>query len=144
MSTRISDIKWGSVVASVIVALVIAIVGLLVVQVVAVTARGFQLRGTPPQEEQIAILTGIPVRIAGLILTVVGAWAGGRRAGRSAEDGQQLNGLIVGILTAVLRMVWDLTSIGAFSVWTVLHLLLGVAGGWFGGWLASRSAETET
>jgi len=141
MSTKLSDIKWGSVVVSVIVALVIAIVGLLIVQVGAVTAKGFQLRGNPPQDVQIAILTGVPVRVAGLVLTALGGWFGGRRAGRSAEDGQQLNGLTVGILTAVLRMVWDLTSIGAFSVWTVLHLVLAVAGGWFGGWMADRNAE---
>jgi hypothetical protein len=140
--SEMTDIKWGRVIVGVVVALLISIVGLIVTQTVAITVRGFQLRGTPPQEEQVAILLGTPLRIVGILLTVVGGFVGGRMAGRRAEAGKQLNGLTVGILTAVLRLAWDIFSLG-FSVWTVIHVVLAVVGGWLGGWLASRSAEPE-
>jgi hypothetical protein len=140
MSFTLSDIKWGRVVVGILVALLISIVGLLVAQTVAITVRGFQLRGTPPREEQVAILLGTPLRIVGILLTALGGFVGGRMAGRRAEAGQQLNGLTVGVLTAVLRLAWDLYSLG-FSFWTVIHVVLAAVGGWLGGWLASRSAE---
>jgi hypothetical protein len=138
-----SDIKWGRVVLGVVWALVIAIVGLLVVQTIAITARGFQLRGTPPMEEQIAILLSTPVRLVGVILTALGALVGGRSAARRAEAGWQLNGLAVGIIAAVLRVGYSVMTMGGFTFWPVLHLIVAIVGGWFGGWLAARSAQSE-
>jgi hypothetical protein len=142
MSFKLSDIKWGRAVLGIVLALLIAVAGLLVYQTVAITVRGFQLRGTPPQEEQIAIITSTVSRLVGIVLTAVGALVGGRSSARRAEAGWQLNGLTVGIVTAVLRLVWEAVSLG-FSFWSALHVILALAGGWFGGWLASRSASAE-
>jgi len=143
MSFKMSDIRWGRVVLGIVLALVIAVVGLIIVQALAITVRGFQLRGAPSQEEQIAIMVSPTLQIVGVLLTAVGALVGGRAAARRAEAGWQLNGLAVGIVTAVLRLIWDVLSLGGFSFWSALHLILALVGGWFGGWLVSRRAQPE-
>lgn len=62
-----------------------------IVQFVAGTILGLQLRGTPPRDMRVATLTGWPVALTGMLLVFFGL-AGGRRGARfrSSETGHEM------------------------------------------------------
>ena len=75
-----------------------------------------------------------PSLILGLIWTLVGAVVGGRMAGRRSADATQLAGLLAGVLMAVGLLLLNRD----FSLWMALHIVVAIAGGWLGGFLAGR------
>lgn len=142
MSFKWSDIKWGRVILGAVLAFIIAAGGSLLVQVAYGVVRGFQLRGAPPQEVIMAFAISPTNLVIAVVLTGLGALIGGRVAARRVEAGWQFNGLVTGVLTAVLRAVWDAIQYG-FSFWTVLHIAVAILLGWLGGLWASRQGEPE-
>jgi hypothetical protein len=138
-----SDIKWGRVVLWIVLGALIALLISNLFVVVAMVVRGFQLRGAPPQEEQIAFILGLPNNIVGLLTTILGGFLGGRAVARKAEGSYTLNGLFVGIGVGILVAVFYVTQRGGFSFWVPLHVVLGIAGGWLGGLAGGKKAEAE-
>jgi hypothetical protein len=114
----------------------------MLVQVFYGLVRGFQLRGAPPREVLVAFAISLTNLVIGLVLTALGALIGGRVAARRVEAGWQFNGLVTGVLTAILRAAWDVMQYG-FTFWTVLHVVLAILLGWLGGLWASRRVEPE-
>lgn len=144
MSFNLSNIRWGRVILWIILGALIAFLIPNIVATVYLVVLGFQMRGTPPQEVQIAVLTGAFYNLVAILGTALGAFIGGRQAARGVEeDGYQLNGLVTGIGVAILATVTAVLRISAFTLWAPLHLILAVAGGWFGGWLVARRASSE-
>ena len=141
MSFDFSTIKWSWVVIGAIVAVVVAFVLALVVQFGYGLVVGFQLRGTPPQEMLIEAFISTPFLILGAIITAIGAVIGGRMAARRSEDNPQLAGLLAGVLAAVLVIALRAWQWG--GLWTLPNAVLAVTGGWVGGWLAGRRAQTS-
>jgi hypothetical protein len=142
MSFKWSDIRWGRVILGTVLAFIIAAGGSMLVQVFYGLVRGFQLRGAPPREVLVAFAISPTNLVIGLVLTALGALIGGRVAARRVEAGWQFNGLVTGVLTAVLRAAWDVMQYG-FTFWTVLHVVLAILLGWLGGLWASRRVEPE-
>jgi len=143
MSFNLSDVKWGRAVLWIVLGTIIAILIPTVFMFAYMIVLGFQLRGAPPQEVQVAFLLGIPHNVVGLLATVLGGYLGGRATARRAEGSHLLNGLIVGVGTAIARAGFSVFQYGSFTVWTPLHAVLAIAGGCLGGWLGGRQAESE-
>ena len=141
MSFDFSKIKWSWVVIGAIVAVVVAFVITLVIQFGYGVVIGFQLRGNPPQEMLIEAFISTPFLIVGAIITAIGALIGGRMAARRSEDNPQLAGLLAGVLAAVLVIALRAWQWG--GLWTLPNAILAVIGGWLGGWLVSRRAQTS-
>ena len=142
MSFKLSDIKWGWVALGVVLAVVIAFVVPILINVGYGVVLGFQLRGNPPQERIMAFARSMPVVIVGVLVMAVGALVGGRVAARRAEASQQLNGLVVGVGTAVVWLVLGLVT-GGPDLLTLLSCAAAIVGGWLGGLLAARRARSE-
>lgn len=138
-----SNIKWGRVALWIVLGVVIAFALSNLFVFAAMLVRGFQLRGTPPVEEQIAFVIGIPNNIVAVLITCFAAWLGGRATARKAEGGYTTNGLVVGAVVGIVMAVLSVLQRGAFTAWPVLHALLGAGGGWLGGWLGGKKAEAE-
>jgi putative membrane protein (TIGR04086 family) len=68
----------------------------------------------------------------------VGTLVGGLLAGRKAKVDALQNGLAVGLITALIGLVFSFLS--SLNLWTVVSFALSVAGGWVGGQLASKRA----
>ena len=143
MSSGFSALKWGWIIAGVLVGLLVAVVLNLLIQVLYGVVIGFQLRGTPPQETLIAAYTSLPMQLVALFLAFLGGLVGGRMAGRRSEGAELLAGLIVGIVLAILVPVWRSFSWGTFDVWVVLLGVLALVGGLMGGWLAQRRVAQQ-
>ena len=137
------NIKWGRAVVWMVLGAIIAIVLAMVWSVVGMLPRGFQLRGTPPREEQIAWAFGPVYNAVAAVITGLVALLSGRSTARKAEGGYTLNGLLVGIGVGILVAVYGVFSRGEFTFWPVLHAILGVAGGWLGGMLGGKRAEAD-
>ncbi|MBL7199945.1 MAG: hypothetical protein ISS56_07345 [Anaerolineae bacterium] len=143
MSLKWSEIRWGRVVLGIILALVIFVVVPILINVGYGVVRGFQMRGSPPNEMIVAFARSTPVVTVGVLVTLAGAFFGGRVPARQAEDAKPLNGLVVGVGTAVVILILVLVQ-GGLDMWAVGHLLAAILGGWLvGGLLASRSASAE-
>jgi len=143
MSSGFSALKWGSIIAGVLVGLLVAILLNILVQVGSVVVLGFQMRGTPPPDAQAALLTGLPLQLVAVLLALLGGIVGGRFAGRRSEEAPILAGLVVGIVLAILVAGWRAFSFGGFDLWVVLLAIAALVGGWLGGWLAQRRAAKE-
>jgi hypothetical protein len=143
MSFNLSDVKWGRVALWTVLGLVIAILVPTIFMVAYMVVLGFQMRGAPPREVQVAFLLGIPHNVVGLLATALGGFLGGRATARAAEASHQLNGLVVGIGLAIVRAAFSVFQFGTFTVWLPPHAILAIAGGCLGGWLAGRRAEKE-
>ena len=144
MSFDLSKIKWGRVVLWIVLGFLISFLIPNVIGSGYLVVLGFQMRGTPPQEVQIAVLTSPFYNLMAILGTLVGGFIGGRQAARKAEEGGCLiNGLAVGIGVAVLATVYAVIRVSSFTFWVPLHFILGIVGGWLGGWLAARRAQDE-
>ncbi|MBN1584724.1 MAG: hypothetical protein JXA89_28720 [Anaerolineae bacterium] len=143
MSFNLSDIKWGRAVLWTVLGFLIAFLIPTVIITGYLFVLGFQMRGAPPQEVQIAVLTGIFYNLLAIAGTMLGAFVGGRKTAQGAEDGYQLNGLVTGIGVAIATAVYAVVRISSFTVWVPVHFVLAIAGGWLGGWLVARRASEE-
>jgi hypothetical protein len=138
-----SEIKWGRAVFWIVLGVLFALVVSNLFVVLAMVVRGFQLRAAPPREEQVAFIVGLPNNIVALLITALGGFLGGRATARRAEGSYSLNGLVVGIGVGILMALYLVFQRGAFTAWVPLQAILGIAGGWLGGRVGGRSAETE-
>ncbi|MCZ7673324.1 MAG: TIGR04086 family membrane protein [Chloroflexi bacterium] len=66
----------------------------------------------------------------------IGTLVGGLLAGRKVKEDALQNGLMVGLVTAILGFV--LSLFGGFSVWAIVSFIFALGGGWLGGKLSSR------
>ena len=137
MSFNLSNIKWGWVGLGVAIAFVIAYGSSICVVASYATYLAFQARGAPDQ----TMISGFAASTAkGIVSTLigVGTLVGGLLAGRKAQADVLQNGLAVGLITAVIGLVFSL--LGSLNLWTVVSFALSVGGGWAGGQLASKRA----
>jgi ABC-type nitrate/sulfonate/bicarbonate transport system permease component len=137
-----SNVKWGRAVLWIVLGLVIAFAITNLFITLAMVVRGFQLRGAPPREEQVAFILGAPSNIVAVLGTAFAAWLGGRATARRAEGGYTTNGLVVGVGVGVLMAAYSVFQRG-LSAWMPVHAVLGIAGGYLGGLLGGKKAEAE-
>lgn len=142
MSSKLSGLRWGRIVLGVVLTFVVFVVVPILINVGYGVVLGFQLRGAPPQERIMEFALSTPVLIVGLLVTLVGAFLGGRVPANQAEEGKQLNGLMVGIGTALVILVLGLIQ-GGLDLWALLHGVAALLGGWLGGFVASRHTGSE-
>jgi hypothetical protein len=137
LSFNLSNIKWGWVVLGVAIAFVIACGSSICVVTGYATYLAFQAMGTPDQTliNEFAANTAEEVVCT---LIGVGTLVGGLLAGRKAKVDALQNGLAVGLITALIGLVFSFLS--SLNLWTVVSFALSVAGGWVGGQLASKRA----
>ena len=139
MSIHWSNIRWGWVVLGIVIAFVIAYSTSICVVTAYASYLGFQARGAP----DINLINEFAARNAGGITSVflgVGTFLGGLLAGRKARADAVQNGLMVGLITAVVDLI--LSILGVFSIWAVVSFILAAGGGWLGGKLASKRTES--
>lgn len=135
MSFSFSNIKWVWVILGELLALVIAYGSSICVVTGYAAFLGFQVRGTPDQ----ALINEFAGSNAGIITSlfvVLGTLLGGLLAGRKAELDKAQNGLLVGIITAVIFLLLGIS--GDFSIWSIVGVVLALVGGWLGGRIAAR------
>ncbi len=142
MSLDFAHVKWGRVVIGAILGAAIAVGGYFLVSAVWGVVLGFQVRGMPPQDVMIAAIKSLPYQLLVALMVFMGGYIGGRQAGRGMEGGGLAAGLATGVLVAVLAGVWRVFSWSA-DVTLVAHVLLAIAGGTLGGWLAGRPSGEE-
>ena len=138
-----SNVKWGRVVLWIVLGTAVAFLIANGFMMVAMLVRGFQLRGAPPQEEQIAFIVGPVYNTVAIVASALGGLIGGRAVARKAAGSYTLNGLPVGVLVGLLMGLYAWMQRGDFTVWSPLHLVLGVAGGWLGGMLGGKRAQAD-
>lgn len=138
MSFNLSNIKWLWVVIGVVIALVIAQGSSICVVTGYAAVLGFQARGAPDQAV-INDFANANAPTISLIFLIVGTFVGGLLAGRRADADALQNGLLVGVLTAVVDLVFSI--LGGFSLLTLVGVVLAVGGGWLGGMLAVRRGD---
>lgn len=100
---------------------------------------GFQAMGPPDQERiaQFAQWIGpLLGSVAGFALVVLAAWLGGRVETRRFE-----HGIAVGATAGLLGLLLNL--IGGFELYHLLSLLLDLAAGTLGGWLAHLGRKPQ-
>jgi hypothetical protein len=138
MSQNLSHIQWGRVLLGVVLAFVIAYGSSIVVVTGYATLLAFQARGAP----DIALINGFAASYAGLVTSLffgVGAFFGGRFAGRKAPGNAFQQGLMVGLGTATIDV--GLNLVGGFSLLGLVSLLLALGGGWLGGKLSAKQRQ---
>ena len=137
MSSDSSSIRWGRVAVGAVVGTLVAVLGLILLQLAFGVVMGFQMRGSPPQDQLIAAF-GSPLFLimAGLV-ALLGGVVGGRMAALPLESSHVKAGLITGVLVAVLVAFWRSISWGV-DLWVGIFAALAVLGGWIGGRLAAR------
>ena len=138
-----AKVKWGRAVLWIVLGTLIAFLIANGFMMLAMVVRGFQLRGAPPREEQIAFVVGPVYNGVAVVATALGGLLGGRATARKAEGGYALNGLLVGVGVGLLSGVYSVLQRSAFTVWSPLHLVLGVAGGYLGGLLGGKRAQAD-
>lgn len=137
MSINLSNIKWSWVVLGIVIAFVIAYGSSICVVTGYASYLGFQARGAPDMtmiNEFAATYAGG----VGSIFVGVGTFVGGLIAGRKVKEDSFQNGLMVGVITALIGLV--LSILGSFSLWSIVSLILALGGGWLGGKLSSKRA----
>jgi hypothetical protein len=140
VSLKWSEIRWGRVVLGIILAVAIFVAVPILINVGYGVVLGFQMRGSPPNEAIMEFALSMPVLTVGVLVTLLGALFGGRIPARQADEGKQLNGLIVGVGTEAAILVLALVQ-GGLDLWAVGHLVAAILGGWLGGLIASRSDQ---
>ena len=135
MSFSLSNIRWGWVVLGVVIALVVAYGSSICIVTGYAGYLGFQSRGTPDQA-LINEFAGNNATWISTLFIVAGTFLGGFLAGKKAKLDAVQNGLIVGVITALIVLLLDI--FGGFSLWTIVSIILAVGGGWLGGRVASK------
>ena len=137
MAIELSSIRWVRVIVTAVVVCILSFILLFVLVTAYATLLGFQARGAPDpvQISQFADQVGpwAGPLIAILITLAAGVWLG-RRAGAAGP----LNGLVMGVLAALLN--WALGF--SFSLAALAALVLTAAAGWAGGRLGSRMSRS--
>lgn len=101
------------------------------------TTLASQTRGAP----DMAMINEFAAGNAGIVSSIfigIGTLVGGRLAGGKAKVDAFQNGLIVGLITALIDLV--ISSFGGFSLWAIVSFILALSGGWFGVKLSSKRA----
>ena len=142
MSSDSSSIRWGRVAVGAIVGTLVAVLGLILLQLAFGVVMGFQMRGNPPQDQLIAAF-GSPLFLimAGLV-ALLGGLVGGRMAARPLESSHVKAGLITGVLVAILVAFWRSISWGV-DMWVGIFAAMAILGGWIGGRLAARRKDED-
>ena len=138
-----ANVKWGRVVLWIVLGALIAFVISNGFMLIAMFVRGFQLRGAPPQEEQVAFILGPIYNTVGIIASAVGGLLGGRAVARKSEGSYSVIGLIVGVGVGLLMGGFASFQRGSFTYWSPLHLVLGIVGGYLGGMLGGKRAQSD-
>jgi hypothetical protein len=138
-----SDIKWGRVLAGIVVGVVIGILVPILYVFVRMFILGFQLGGAPPPEAQKEFVTSTIYAVVALVATLVGGFLGGRMPARRAEGSYLLNGLLVGAGMAIVIAAFTFFQTSSLNWGTLLQAALAVAGSVLGGWVGGRAAEAE-
>jgi putative membrane protein (TIGR04086 family) len=71
----------------------------------------------------------------------VGTLAGGLLAGRKVKEDAFQNGLMVGLIAALVDLV--LSILGGFSLWGIVIFILALGRGWLGGKLSSKQTKVS-
>jgi hypothetical protein len=135
MSIDFANIKWPRVILGVVIAFVIAYGSSVVIVTGYSTILAFQAQGAPDT----AAINAFAAQYAGIVTSIfigVGTLVGGLLTGRKAQADALQNGLMVGVITAVLDII--LSIFGGFSLWSIVSIALALAGGWLGGKLSHR------
>ena len=138
MSFNLSNFKWGWVILGVAIAFVIAYGSSICVVTGYATYLAFQARGAPDQTMINKFAANTAMAIVSTLIGV-GTFVGGLLAGRKAKSDVLQNGLAVGLITALIGLVFSFLS--SLNLWTVVSFALSVGGGWVGGQLANKRAR---
>lgn len=141
MSLNLSNIKWGWVVLGVVIAFFITYGSSICIVTGYASYLGFQARGAP-DTEMINAFAAKNADGIGSIFIGVGTLLGGLLAGRRAKVDAMQNGLMVGLITAII--VFVINILGGFSLWIIVSFIFAVGGGWLGGKLSSGRDMAET
>ena len=107
MSFNLANIKWGWVGVGVAIAFVIAYASSICVVASYATYLAFQARGAPDQTMINEFAANTAEGIASILIGV-GTLVGGFLAGRRAKADRLQNGLAVGLITAIIGLVFSL------------------------------------
>jgi len=138
LSFNLSNFKWGWVILGVAIAFVIAYGSSICVVTGYATYLAFQARGAPDQTMINKFAANTAMAIVSTLIGV-GTFVGGLLAGRKAKSDVLQNGLAVGLITALIGLVFSFLS--SLNLWTVVSFALSVGGGWVGGQLANKRAR---
>jgi len=139
MSQNLSNIQWGRVLLGVVLAFVIAYGSSVCVVTGYATLLAFQARGAP----DMALINAFAAGYAGLVTSLflgVGTFFGGRFAGQKTQKEAFQQGIMVGLIMAVIDLA--LSVVGGFSLLGLVSFLLALAGGWVGGKLSTQQTQT--
>ncbi len=142
MSLNMSNIKWLWVALGVVIAFIIAYGSSVCVVSGYAGYLGFQAQGTPDS----TLINEFASNNAEIVVNIffgVGTFAGGLLAGRKAKVDSVQNGLMVGLITAIIILIISIIGgFDGFPLWTIVSILLAVSGGWLGGKLSSAREAT--
>jgi len=136
------EIKWVRVVLGIVVAFVLSIGIAFLYVFVRMFMRGAQGLDTGQEAQKVVVMSTV-YSVVLLVATLVGGFVGGRMPARRAEGSYLLNGLLVGVGTVILFVVWALVQSGTVGWGMLLQAALAIGGSALGGWVGGRAAEAE-
>ncbi len=135
MSINLSNIKWGWVLLGVVIAFIIAYGSSVCMVTGYATYLSFEAQGAPDT----AMINAFADSNAGGVSSIfigVGTLVGGLLAARKAKEDAFQNGLMVGLIAALIDLI--LSIVAGFSFWAVVSFVLALGGGWLAGKLTSK------
>jgi putative membrane protein (TIGR04086 family) len=136
------DIKWVRGVFGIVLAFVVSVGIAFLYVFVRMFMRGAQGLDTGPEAQKAVVMTTAYAVVA-LVATALGGFLGGRMPARRAEGSYLLNGLLVGVGTVIILVVFAFIQSGTVGWGTLLQAVLAIAGSALGGWVGGRAAQAE-
>ena len=132
MNNQLSQIKWGRVTVTALAVYILSFLTIFIIITGYATYLGFQARGAPDPTliasfaNQYSPWIG-PISL--ILFTLVGAMLMARRV----ENAAPLHGIILGLLTSLINLVFDGLSLNALAI-----TILTIAAGWLGSRLTAK------
>ena len=137
------NIKWGQVVLWVIIGAVIVIAASSLYVILRMVVLGFQMGGNPPSDAAQQFTSGPAIITVVFVAAALAGFLGGRGPARKAEGSYLLNGILAGVLIAVLSIIWSLIGGGGVDWGMFAVAAVVVAFSALGAWVGGRAAEAE-
>ena len=130
----LSGVRWRPVLLAGIVAAVLSILAVFLVVTVYATILAFQIQSRPDQEVVKAFAIGIGAWLRPTLAVLLTLGAASMVARRVQPEAAALNGLMVGMIVAILVFAF----VGSFGVAQLAGIALTVGAGWLGGNLGAH------
>jgi putative membrane protein (TIGR04086 family) len=140
MKAELSQVRWGRVLLTGVLVAILSSVLLYLVIAVYAASLAIQARGQPDQA-QIAQFVNQVAPWGGPILAILLTIGGAVWVARKVASGATLHGFLVGLVAALIILIFGLAFGGRLDLVALLTFVLMVAAGWLGGVLGSRGRE---